>query len=253
VAQEEAAEEEPARDTLSLIPEVIKGLLNAAKSIKLYPLKSKATESAIQIALKRLHRVLKREAHLTMARVEDSLFVNDQKVTSSDLDLVGQSFLQFLDSLGLKSMTFLPSLTPEEMRVFIGAVGDLPSGAQDKDYWSRLSKEQGLKGILFDYRFYETRIGATARDSGAFQIVAGARGMVRKQVQGQGVAPSLAVDEESFDRLLQRMPKEIGDLLLEGEEKEITSMIKRLFHGYLKSNPQVRQKVIGRCQISLKI
>ncbi|NTV55703.1 MAG: diguanylate cyclase [Deltaproteobacteria bacterium] len=248
VAQEEAAEEEPARDTLSLIPEVIKGLLNAAKSIKLYPLKSKATESAIQIALKRLHRVLKREAHLTMARVEDSLFVNDQKVTSSDLDLVGQSFLQFLDSLGLKSMTFLPSLTPEEMRVFIGAVGDLPSGAQDKDYWSRLSKEQGLKGILFDYRFYETRIGATARDSGAFQIVAGARGMVRKQVQGQGVAPSLAVDEEFFDRLLQRMPKEIGDLLLEGEEKEITSMIKRIFHGYLKSNPQVRQKVIGRCQ-----
>jgi HEAT repeat protein len=56
------------------------------------------------------------------------------------------------------------------------------------------------------------------------------------------------VDEESFDRLLQRMPKEIGDLLLEGEEKEITSMIKRLFHGYLKSNPQVRQKVIARCQ-----
>jgi diguanylate cyclase (GGDEF)-like protein len=245
-AQEEAAEEEPEKDTLSLVPEVIKGLLNAAKSIKLYPLKSKATESAIQAALKRLRRVLRREAHLTMARVEDSLFVNDQKVTSSDLDLVGQSFLQFLDSLGLKSMTFLPSVTPEEMRAFIGAVGDLPSGAQDKDYWSRLSKEQGLKGILFDYRFYETRIGATARDSGAFQIVAGARGVVKKQIQGG--QPGLAVDEESFDRLLQRMPKEIGDLLLEGEEKEITSMIKRLFHGYLKSNPQVRQKVITRCQ-----
>ena len=46
----------------------------------------------------------------------------------------------------------------------------------------------------------------------------------------------------------QRMPREIGDLLLEGEEREITSIIKRLFHGYLKSNPQVRQKVIGRCQ-----
>jgi diguanylate cyclase (GGDEF)-like protein len=244
--QEEAAEEEPARDTLSLVPEVIKGLLNAAKSIKLYPLKSKATETAIQIALKRLRRVLRREAHLTMARVEDSLFVNDQKVSSSDLDIVGQSFLQFLDSLCLKSMTFLPSVTPEEMRVFIGAVGDLPSGVQDKDYWTRLSEEQGLKGILFDYRFYETRIGATARDSGAFQIVAGAWGMVKKQVQG--AEPGLAVDEESFDRLLQRMPKQIGDLLLEGEEEEIISMIKRLFHGYLKSNPQVRQKVIGRCQ-----
>jgi HEAT repeat protein len=196
--------------------------------------------------LKRLRRVLRREAHLTMARVEDSLFVNDQKVSASDLDLVGQSFLQFLDSLGLKSMTFLPSVTPEEMRAFIGAVGDLPSGAQDKEYWSRLSKDRGLKGILFDYRFYETRIGGAASDSGAFQVVAGARGVVKKQVQG--AQPGLAVDEESFDRLLQRMPKEIGDLLLEGEEKEITSIIKRLFHGYLKSNPQVRQKVIGRCQ-----
>ena len=246
VPQEEAAEEEPERDTLSLVPEVIKGLLNAAKSIKLYPLKSKATETAIQAALKRLRRVLRKEAHLTMARVEDSLFVNDQKVTSSDLDLVGQSFLQFLDSLGLKSMTFLPSVTPEEMRVFIGAVGDLPSGAQDKDYWSQLSKEQGLKGILFDYRFYETRIGVSASDSGAFQIVAGARGVVKKQVQG--ASPGLVMDEESFDRLLQQMPREISDLLLEGGEKEITSIIKRLFHGYLKSNPQVRQKVITRCQ-----
>ena len=245
VAQEVAAEEEPEKDTLSLVPEVIKGLLNAAKSIKLYPLKSKATESAIQIALKRLRRVLRKEAHLTMARVEDSLFVNDQKVSSSDLDIVGQSFLQFLDSLGLKSMTFLQSVTPEEMRVFIGAVGDLPSGVQDKEYWNRLAKEQGLKGILFDYRFYETRISATG-GSGAFQIAAGVRGVVKKQVQeGQ---PGLAVDEESFDRLLARMPREIGDLLLEGEDREITSIIKRLFHGYLKSNSQVRQKVIARCQ-----
>jgi diguanylate cyclase (GGDEF)-like protein len=244
--QEEAAEEEPEKDTLSLIPEVIRGILNAAKSIKLYPLKSRATESAIQAALKRLRRVLRREAHLTMARVEDSLFVNDQKVTSSDLDLLGQSFLQFLDSLGLKSMTFLPSVTPEEMRVFIGAVGDLPLGVQDEEYWNRLSKDQGLKGILFDYRFYEPRIGAGLSDSGAFEIVAGARGAVKRQVQGGQSA--LALDEESFDLLLEQMPKEVGDLLLEGEEKEISSIIKRLFHGYLKSNTQVRQKVIGRCQ-----
>ncbi len=235
VFSQEEADEEPERDTLSLVPEVIKGLLNAAKSIRLYPLKSRATESTIQIVLKRLRRVLRREAHLTMARVEDSLFVNDQKVSSSDLDLVGQSFLQFLDSLGLKSMTFLPSITPEEMRVFIGAVGDLPSGVQDKEYWSRLSREQGLKGILFDYRFYETRIGVTASEIGKFQIAAGARGVVRTQVQGG--QPGLVADEETFDRLLQRMPREVGDLLLEGEEKEITSMIKRLFHGYLKSNP----------------
>jgi len=243
--QEEAVEAEPEKDTLSLIPEVIKGLLNAAKSIKLYPLKSRVTESAIQAAFKRLRRVLRREAHLTMARVEDSLFVNDQKATSSDLDLVGQIFLQFLDSLGLKSMTFLPNVTPEEMRVFIGAVGDSPSGVQDEEYWNRLSKEQGLKGILFDYRFYEPRIGAGVSGSGAFEIVGG-RGTVKSQVRGE--QPVLALDEESFDRLLQQMPKEVGDLLLEGEEKEITSIIKRLFHGYLKSNTQVRQKVIGHCE-----
>jgi len=40
--------------------------------------------------------------------------VNDQKVSSSDLDLVGQSFLQFLDSLGLKSMTFSPASLPRK-------------------------------------------------------------------------------------------------------------------------------------------
>jgi len=243
---EAAAEEEPVKDPLSLVPEFTKALLNAAKSIKLYPLKSKATESAIQQALTRLSRILRSEAHLTMARVEESLFVNDQKTSSSDLDIVSRSFLQFLDDLGLRSITFLQSVTAEEMRVFIGAVGDLPSGVQDQDYWSRLAKEQNLKGILFDYRLYETRVALGASDSGASQIP-GTRAVLKRQARG--AEPGLAVEEESFDRLLERTPKEISDLLLEGREREITFIVRRLFHGYLKSTPQVRQKVVARCQL----
>lgn len=242
----ETAEGEPGKAPLSLVPDFIKALLHAAKSIKLYPLKSKATGTAIEQALTSLRRILKSEAHLTLARVEDSLFVNDQKAGASDPDRVSQSFLQFLDDLGLKSMTFLKSVTPEEMRGFIGAVGDLPSGVQDQEYWSRLAKEQNFKGILFDYRLYETKVAFGASDSGAFKI-AGARGVLKKQVQG--AEPGLAVDEESFDHLLERMPKEVSDLLLEGKEREIISIVKRLFHGYLKATPLIRQKVVARCQL----
>ena len=53
--------------------------------------------------------------------------------------------------------------------------------------------------------------------------------------------------EEAFDDFLQKMPVHMSDLLLKGDEKEIHSIIRRMFQGYLQGTPQSRLKVVSRC------
>jgi diguanylate cyclase (GGDEF)-like protein len=242
-AELEASEKGVGADVLADVPEFVRSLLNAARGIKLYPLKSKALESAIEQVMTNLIRVLSKRPALTLARVEKSLFVNGDKVSTSDFDLVAQSYLQFLDSIGLKSMTFLRGLPLDQMRTFIGALGELPNTGVDSNFWNQLGKEKGITGILFDRRLYETRFVPSA--SGEFVIKSS-----QAQVKKRGVttyALEEAPSQEPWEDLVQKMPAHMSDLLLKGDEKEISSIIRRLFQGYLQGTPQARLKVISRC------
>lgn len=242
-AELEASEQGVSADFIADVPEFVRSLLNASRGIKLYPLKSKALDSAIEQVMTNLDRVLSKRPALTLARVEKSLFVNGEKVSTSDFDLVAQSYLQFLDSIGLKSMTFLRGLPSNQMRTFVGALGELPNTGVDGTFWNRLAKDKGITGILFDRRLYETRFVPSA--SGEFDIRASQVQVKRGLVTGRAAEEGFS--QESLEDLFEKMPVHMSDLLLKGDEKEISSIIRRLFQGYLQGTPQARLKVISRC------
>jgi diguanylate cyclase (GGDEF)-like protein len=242
-AELDASEQELSADLLVDVVEFVRAFLNGARGIKLYPIKSKALESAIDQVMANLSRVMAKRPALTLARVEKSLFVNGEKVSTSDFEMVAQSFLQFLDSIGLRSVTFLRGLPADQMKTFIGLLAELPNTGLNADYWNRTARERRITGILFDRRLYETRFVPSA--SGQFQIKA-AQGQVKRKVVGISAAEE-EIPEESLDDFLQKMPVHMSDLLLKGDEKEIHSIIRRLFQGYLQGTPQSRLKVISRC------
>ena len=143
---------------------MIRRILNAASSIKLYPLTSKATENAIDALMKALHLVFGKCSALTMARVGDHLFVNDKKADVSDFDFLAKAFLTLLKSVGLNSLSFLKDVSMRELRGLVGALGQLPQTGVDVGHWRRTAKEQGISNILFDQRVYET--GLQIREGG---------------------------------------------------------------------------------------
>ncbi|MFH1124133.1 MAG: diguanylate cyclase, partial [Pseudomonadota bacterium] len=238
----EAVEGRLDSEQAALLPEFTRSLLNAAKSIRLYPLKSRAIESAINQLMEALGRVLAVQYALTMGRVGDSLLVNGEKLDFAEFQLVAQSFLKFLDSLSLKSITFLGKITIEEMKAFIDALGHLPTSGVDSSFWARLSKEKKLEGILFDRRlYYEAKVFSGASDSGGFEA---------RALQQEGKKATEEPDfipEESAEIPSKEMPEEISDLLLKGDKKEISLFIQDLFRGYKRKAPKDRRKVIVRC------
>ena len=229
---------------LALLPELIRRILYAASSIKLYPLNSKATENAVDSLMKALHLAFGKCSAITMARVGDHLFVNDNKADVSDFDLMAKAFLTLLKSVGLKSLCFLKDVSMEELRGFVGALGQLPQTGLDVRHWRRTAKEQGISNILFDQRVYET--GLQIREGGSRPIHTGLGktiGLIEGKIQGE----EDGVSDESSGSLSEEMPLHMSDLLLEGNKDKINQMMNRIFRPYHGSGIKGKQEILSRC------
>ncbi|MGD2125998.1 MAG: diguanylate cyclase [Desulfobacteraceae bacterium] len=237
-----ASEQRMDTEELAYVPEFTRFFLNAARSIKLYPLKSKAIESAIQQVMDILRRLLAKRPALTLARVGDFLLVNGEKWDTSEYEILVKSFLKFLDSISLKSITFLENISSDEIKTFIGALEELPEVGLDSSFWTALARKKGLSGILFDQRLYEARMSPSMLAAGKGQA------KVKQKVAKKRAPAREPVVEESIETLLDKMPVNLSDLLLKGEEKQIKQAIRRLFRGYLRGSSQPRQNVVSRCQ-----
>jgi diguanylate cyclase (GGDEF)-like protein len=223
------------------LPEVMRCLLNAARSIQLYPLKSKAIDTAIEKLLESLQRSLDKKPALTLARVGKALLVNGAKIDILEFETLARTFLKFLSSLELTSLTFLSSVSADDLKTFIGALGDLPTTGLDENYWISLGKDRGLSSILFNQRLYEARVSATKLASREVQAGKVAAKVIR--------SPQLAESEtpQTLDELEEKMPVRMSDLLLREDDAQIKRTINRLFQGFLQSPLQTRQKVVNRC------
>jgi len=245
-AQLEDAEKGMDEHDIRELPEIIRTLLNAARSIKLYPLKSKAITAALELLHQSLKSILDRKPALTLARVGDSLLVNGEKIDISEFETLAQAFLKFLDSLSLTSITFLATLSSHELQTFIGSLGELPSSGLDGNYWAKLAKEKGLKGILFDLRLYEARVSAarlTPVETRRVRVKAEPTRIVQREVSEPG---------ETLDDLAAKMVVRVSDLLLKGEEARLKEIIKRFLQEYLQGPLPSRQKIIKRLKDMLE-
>jgi diguanylate cyclase (GGDEF)-like protein len=234
-------------DAMASIPDITRSILNAASSIKLYPLNSKVTQNAVDQLMQSLQIVLNNHPAITMAKVGDFLFVNDEKADTSNFDFVAKSFLRLVASLGLKSISFLRNISKDELKAFVGAIGQLPATGLNGSYWRHLAEEQGISRILFDHRFYDTRLPQSVTNSGIFQSEVDKQKRL-KSARAQVGKVEAPLPEESIEDLLDKMPQTMGDLLLKGDEKKIDQVIVKILKGYLRGSTGTRQKVITRCR-----
>ncbi|HVO83428.1 MAG TPA: HEAT repeat domain-containing protein, partial [Syntrophobacteria bacterium] len=237
-----AAEQRLSKEQAAHLPAFLRALLNAARSVKLYPLTSKAVGAALQQLMETLRRLVGPKSALTLARAGNSLLVNGQKVKLSELETLVQAFLGFLDSLALTSITFLGTISPTELRAFLSAFSQLPPVGLDTNFWMRLAQEHRISSILFDRRLYEARVASTSLTASPQQV-----GVVAVQVPQQGEQTPPA-SEEDLDALIAQMPMRLSDLLLKGDEGRVKQIIGRLVQRFLGGSVQNRQEVVNRFQ-----
>jgi HEAT repeat protein len=173
------------------------------------------------------------------------VLVNGEKVDISgvtDFSGVVVGFLKFLDDLGVENITFLKQISFKQMELFLNALSDMPTGAADTGYWTKLAAQRGLSGILFNQHLYEVQVPQNLTEQGAGVLVA---------EQALAMSASAAKPSESqktFDEFLAEFPDLVEELFLKGDQAGVDQAVARLFRDLQNRQPDVRKKVIDVCQ-----
>ena len=254
------------------IPDVLRCLLTASSNIKLYPPESTAIRYSIEQLYRALKGFLSNRPALTLARVGESLLINGQRIDTGDFKTMADGFLRFLESINLRSLSFLRDISVRELVAFISAAGRSTADSLDTFFWRRLAREQQLFTILFDQRLYGIlgeRVGIGAdhlekaeeiseeEDLGPGQaVVPGVHPEVAPTVSG--VPPADYTSQESTipepsefrltDRSLDAMAEKLSDTLLKGDEKQTLQIMHQLFQDFGSQGNFIRTKVINMCE-----
>lgn len=236
------AADEMRQNEMRLVAEILRGILSAGRTIKLYPLESNAVTTVLQKITKYVRSYIKDRGVLTFSRAEDVLLVNGEKFVSSQFNVFADTFYKYLGTIGLSSLTFMKRFTEQELKAFIGALDDLPRGVDSK-FWRRLAKEKGMAGILFDRHLYEVQVAEAVGPSatGEFRI--------RSTMAAAEHQPdeAMEIEEVPFSSLLDNFQDQIKELLLNKEEEEVKEAIHKLFKNLPEQEVADRKRAIQLC------
>ena len=246
---------------LNQVPRVVRCLLTASNNIKLYPPQSQVIRRSIEDLRVALQTILDRRPALTLARVQEALLVNGQKVETQDFKAIADGFLNLLETIGLRSLSFLQHISSQELTTFITALRQPPTEKFDRRVWRRLAQDQGLSGILFDQRTYEIlerQAGVGTAQEGPWEE-AGTRNDVEPgqiarvtdtHLPAQGaVEPQPVQPTEAFPHSMETRLK---DLFLQGDREQARQMIRQFFQEFDHQTPQIRTEAIQVCGRLLK-
>ena len=251
-------------EDLIRLPQAIRCLLTSANNIKLYPPESKAVSYSIDELHEALHDILVKRPAFILSQIGEGLFVNGTKIDTADFKTMADSFLKFMERIGLSSLTFLKNISAKELKTFISVLGQSMDDELNSEFWQLFARKQKLSGILFDQHLYgilEEQVGigseytvpmdeTVAVDDAdlASQITVEPEvdEPVSKTFQvNQGLVP---ITEAFIESIMQQL----HDHFLKGEEKKSRQLVDQLFHGFADQTPLIRTKVINACDSLLK-
>lgn len=155
---------------LAEIPVVIRSLLTAVRTVKLYPPESKTVINTNLQVMEAINKVLATNSHLKIAQEENALLVNGQQVDVSEYKTFADNFLEFLRGVELGTIAFQGGLHAAEMQAFLSAFAQIkPAETLDQGFWKRFAVKRRLNHIHLKQVKYAER-GLRKDDSGPVAV-----------------------------------------------------------------------------------
>ena len=153
--QEEASREEKlSAAALAQLPNLVRAVVTAVRSVTLYPLDSQTVQKAYQEAFEAAVAALEFAEHVEISRSQGLLVANGHKVDVSDFRLRARAYLELLDRADLEGVDFRRGLFASEVRALLTQLGQVKLELVDENYWAAFAAEQGLEHIVFHQRRY---------------------------------------------------------------------------------------------------
>jgi len=213
---------------LAQAAEVGRHFVAAGTKLKLYPAEGTVATRAVLHLREALEEFFHACPYLTFARVRSTLMVNGVRAETADYRNLTRHLLELLEEAGLKSITFLPNLSTEDVVVFFATLEELGGTPAGCEWWWKAAAERDIRGMVFDKTVYEvTQIGTSigvahwsergaAPRAGGGAHAGGTRGWAPPTVSETLSYPTVAPS------LLEPLADEEPELLQEaGEEPEV--------------------------------
>jgi len=224
----------------------LRSFVGAVNTIKLYTLKSGAAAEAIKNLTEKLRLFFTRLPVLSLSKTGDALLLNGEKIDIAEMASfrgIADSFLKHLEDVGLESLTFLNTVTLNQMNTLFGAFGSICGGAVSVDHWQRIARERELTGILFNQHLYE------------IEVVQNLNG---HPADGSEVPPTFSppedprLSQEQFDELADNFAGYLEEMFLIDDQDGIAHMIGKLLTGLENRVTPIRKSVLGTCGEALE-
>jgi HEAT repeat protein len=236
-----AAATELSPEEWALVPRILRALLGAAKNARLYPLGSRQVSTAVDQLFEALSTMLGRRPLLTVARAEGALLVNGGKAATTGIESLAESVLALFSSSELESVTFVETLTRDEILSFCSALKDIPA-VVDPSFWPALARERELHGLIFNDRRYATSIVSSVLEA------------VESDPDPEDAASTAlsGLTDEPTEALIDALPAVGRELLVKGEHAVVRKVIRRVFADYASHDTAVREKIVRSCRTLLE-
>ncbi|MGH7254972.1 MAG: hypothetical protein ACREI3_04270, partial [Nitrospirales bacterium] len=219
------------RTDLVLVQDLLRTLLGAARSVRLYPSSSQTVRRATQHLAEAVRHGVEKYPVLTLAKVEQSLLVNGESLDTTAFKSSTTAFFELLQSTGLGSLTFLSETSGQDLQNFLEGLKAPPKGGWSRESWQRFSEERRITGILFDRHLYEVR------DRDPFTVI-----------KAEPEPEPEPLSQDPLEGLLATFPQEIEEQLLQGSKQKVRLLVQELFQGFADRDPPARQKIMAACQ-----
>jgi diguanylate cyclase (GGDEF)-like protein len=220
-----------------LLPRVLRALLGAAKSARLYPIGSQQVDAAADLLLEALSAVFARRPLFVLGRAADSLLANGVRVPTGPQSLA-DPVAALLAAAEIESITFSDPLSKATVLAFLGALQDVPP-AVAPSYWTDAARERSFQGLLVNDRRYalsavELLVDSIAADPDV--VTADPEALTNP-------------DDGATSELVEAMPLIVRGLMGRGDDALVRKVLKRLFTGYDSRGLVERARTVRACRL----
>ena len=235
---------ELSEDDLVYAAAAVRNFLGAAAKMRLYPPEGPVAAIAIEHVMESLKNFFARQPYLTLARVGTTFLANGVRVEHPEFEKLTPALLRYLETCGIKSITFLPKSTTADFVAFFRTAANRPQENVDAAFWTGSAKEQGISGILFDQAVYgimESQTKAAGLPEDEESLEDGETGIAR---EGAEEADAEKKSRKEKRDPVQEAPELVRDLFLKGEAENAATELENLFSIYAQGDGTKKLAVI---------
>ncbi len=135
------------RESMKLVPHLLRALLVAVRNTRLYPPESKSVTSALSEVLKLLERIFRNDASVSVTADQKRIWVNGEELADPGLRWVLGRIVELWDRLEIRSLIFKKGVDETQLRSMIEELASPEGKTISPGYWESYMRARRLTDI----------------------------------------------------------------------------------------------------------